>query len=182
MSGEISDAVLGHLRRARVVKVDDGGTQQLLDLRGLAADRPERVVRVLPHGFSSNPPANAEGLLLALGGRSDRLFFVGGEHQDKRPKSLPAGACALYDASGKIIKFLPDETDWDAGGKNVTIRNAAKVTIVGATEVALSANDQRFVRVRPGRIDLGVTAAGQDAPHRVSTEAGPSGVVFARID
>src|SRR5262245_16551511 len=101
--GERGDGIVGHLRRARVVKVDDSGTQQKVNLRGAASDRPEEVVRVLPHGFASNPPADAEGVLLSLGGRSDRLVFLGGEHKDKRIKDLPSGAAVLYDDKGNVV-------------------------------------------------------------------------------
>lgn len=89
---------------------------------------------------------------------------------------------AIYDASGKILKLLADRVDLDAGGKEVVIHNASKVTVMASSDVAMGIDGKRFVRVREGRVDLAIKSPGEDAPYKVSTEAGPSGVVFARID
>jgi phage gp45-like len=102
-SMENNDATLAMVRRGSVQKVDDSGSQQLLNLIGLAGDMPQKVVRVLPHGFSSNPPLNSEGILKSLGGRSDRLMFIGGEHPQYRQKNLSPGASVLYDQNGNVI-------------------------------------------------------------------------------
>jgi phage gp45-like len=102
-SMENNDAVVATLRRASVQKVDDSGTQQLVNLIGLASDQPQKVVRVLPHGFSSNPPLQAEGIFKSLGGRSDRGMFIGGEHPQYRQKNVTSGAAVLYDQNGNII-------------------------------------------------------------------------------
>jgi phage gp45-like len=102
-SMEGNDATLGTLRRGSVQKVDDSGDQQLVDLQGLKNDSPMKVVRILPHGFSSNPPLQAEGILKSLGGRSDRLMFIGGEHPQYRQKNLATGAAVLYDQNGNVI-------------------------------------------------------------------------------
>ena len=105
---ENQDAVLGHLRRGSVVSVDDTGPQQLVVLTGLASEQilganGKGIVHVQPHGFSSNPPAQAEGIIKSLGGRSDRAMFIGGEHPQYRQKNLPSGAAVLYDQNGNII-------------------------------------------------------------------------------
>jgi len=102
-SMENNDATLAMVRRASIQKVDDSGAQQLLNLIGLAGDMPQKVVRILDHGFSSNPPQGAEGVLKSLGGRSDRLMFSGGEHPQFRQKNLPPGAAVLYDQNQNII-------------------------------------------------------------------------------
>jgi phage gp45-like len=102
-SMENNDATIATLRRASVQKVDDSGVQQLVNLIGLASDQPQKVVRVLPHGFSSNPPLQAEGIFKSLGGRSDRGMFIGGEHPQYRQKNVTSGAAVLYDQSGNII-------------------------------------------------------------------------------
>lgn len=176
------DATLATLRRATLLEVDDAGTQQIIKrMRGLAAERPEDVYRAQPHGFTSHPPEGSEGLFLALSGRSDRMLGLGFEHKDHRPKSLPPGGAALYDANGKIIKLIKDENVWDAGGKPVTIRNATTIKIEATESVAIGV-DGRWIRIRPGRVDLAVKTATEDAPYKVVTEAGPSEVVFARLD
>lgn len=100
---EHDDAIRTLLRRARMLKIDDSGTQQKVDLGILASERPKDVVRLQPHGFTSNPPNEAEGLTLAMGGRSDRLLFLGGEHKENRPKGRPQGTATLYDDKGNEI-------------------------------------------------------------------------------
>lgn len=178
---EHEDAVRSILRRARVLKVDDSGSQQKLNLAGLKNEKPEEIVRILDHGFSSNPPAEGEGVTIHLGGRSDRMLFIGSEHKDKRPRNLPSGAVALYDADGKIIKLEKDKNTWDAGNKPVEITNATTIKIQGATDIAIGV-EGRWIRIRPGRVDLGITSPTQDAPFKVVTTGGDSNVVWARID
>jgi phage baseplate assembly protein V len=179
---ENRDSTVGTLRRARVEKIDDSGAQQIMKrLLGMSSDEPEDVYRAQSHGFTSHPPAGSEGLFLALGGRSDRLVGLGFEHKDKRPKDLPEGGTALYDADGKVLKFIKDETTLDAGGKPIKITNASTVLIEGASDVAVGVKDGRYVRIRPGRVDLGVTSATAEASNAVMTDAGPSSVVFAVV-
>lgn len=119
-SPEDRDAIRAMLRRAAIVAADDGGTQQLLDLSGLASEQLKKIVHVQPFGLSSNPPVGGEGVLLSPGGRADRAMFFGGEHKDHRPKNLPMGAVAIYDAFGDILEFV--ET-------SVRLVHAAKITL-----------------------------------------------------
>jgi phage gp45-like len=79
-SSEERNAVRAMLRRAAVVSSSDGGAQQLLALSGLASEQLTNIVHVQPFGLSSNPPVGGEGLIVCLGGRSDRAMFLGGEH------------------------------------------------------------------------------------------------------
>lgn len=168
------DGLIAALRRGTIVEVNDGGSQQFLKrARGFASEQFEDVYRAQVHGFSSNPPAGSEGLFLSLGGRSDRAVALGFEHEEHRPRNLPPGGAALYDASGKVLKFLPDNTDLDAGGKKLVIHNSPDI-VVGTGE--------RFIRIRPHRVDLAIKSPTEEAPHKVVTEAGPSDVVFARLD
>ena len=100
---EAHESVLGHLRRVSVVKVDDSGAQQRVDLTGLASDAPKQIVRVQSHGFSSNPPKGSEGLLVSLGGRSDRAMVLGLEDPKTRQTGLPAGTSVLYEDKGNVV-------------------------------------------------------------------------------
>jgi len=177
---EHDDAIRSMIRRARLLKVDDSGTQQLVDLMGLAGDMPKKVFRPQDHGFSSNPPIDSEGVLVAMGGRSDRPLYFDGGHKDHRPKSLPPGGVALYDANGKIIKFVKEETVFDAGGKPFTVKNATKIKIEGTKEVAVGIAGC-WVRFVGGKLHLGVESADATATPAVMTDAGPSTIVFAKV-
>lgn len=160
---EHDDALRSKARRARVVKVDDSGTQQKLDLRGLASDQPQKIVRIGQHGFTSNPPQDSEGILIALGGRSDRLMFLGGEHKDHRQKSLKAGQAVLYDDKGNVIFAKGSD------GISVKAKN-------GLVEIASQDNK---VTISGQNIYLGGDGSG-GGYSRVMTEAGPSANVFAK--
>ena len=106
MSGfEHDDALRGMLRRARIENVDDSGSQQQLDLSGFKNDKPRKVVRIGSHGIASNPPKESEGVIISLGGGSDRQMALGFEHREHRPKDLPAGTSVLYDDKGNVIRM-----------------------------------------------------------------------------
>lgn len=164
---ELEDALRSMIRRARVLKVDDSGSQQRLDLAGLKDERPEKIVRVLPHGFSSVPNAEAEGLMLQLGGRSDRTLFLGGEHKDHRPKNLKMGQAVLYDDKGNVV----------------FAKSSDGISINAKTGVVEVRSHSEKVTVKPGdgkNVYLG--GDGTDGVYsKVVTEDGPSMNVFARI-
>lgn len=177
---EHDDAIRSLIRRGVLRKVDDTGTQQLVDLALLAGDEPKKVFRPQQHGLTSNPPIGSEGFVVAMGGRSDRLLYIDGAHKDKRPKNLPAGGVALYDADGKLLKIVKDGTDWDAGGKPLTIRNATKVKIEGTTDVSFGVGSI-WVHIVGGKVHLGVADPDGLSTNAVVTVAGPSTKVFAEF-
>lgn len=97
------DGIVAGLRRAQLIKTDDSGTQQKVDISGLASEQMTKVVRAMPHGFSSNAPVGSDGIMLSLGGRSDRAVLLGLEHKDYRQRNLPLGTAVLYDDKGNVI-------------------------------------------------------------------------------
>lgn len=164
------------ITRGTLVAVKDDGDDQRIEVRGYAGERFTEVVRSQVHGFTSNPPVGSTGHFLRMG-ESDRLFALGFETPGSRPKSIPPGGKALYDSSGKVLKFLPGQgADWNAAGQEVTIHNATKVTISGSAEIILSVGGTH-IRLRPGRIDLGLMVG----THRMMTESGPSNTIYGVI-
>ena len=114
---EHGDAIATMMRRARIVKVDDSGSQQIVTYRALAGEE-GKAYRQQGHGASSNPPIGSEGWILALGGRSDRPLFLDGEHEKHRPRNTPAGGKVIYDHKGNVSKYLGDGGIWhDAGSR-----------------------------------------------------------------
>ena len=180
MSSDLYDAIRSMQRLARVLKVDDSGAQQLLNLHGAFGDKPRKVWRAQDYGYSSVPPAGSEGLLHALAGHSDRLVYRDGGHQDYRPKDLPVGGTALYDADGKLLKIVKDETTYDAGNKPLTLRNASKVKIEGNEDVAVGVGGTWIV-IKGGKVYLGVGSPDATVDTAVVTTAGPSTIVFAKV-
>lgn len=92
------------LTRARLMAFDDASEFQKAKFRGFAGETFTDVHRIQMHGFSSHPPADTVGLMLRLG-ESDRLLALGFDTPN-RPKNLPAGATALYDQHGNVLKMV----------------------------------------------------------------------------
>ncbi len=126
---EHDDAIRAMLRRARVSKVDDSGSQQLVDLNGMKGDQPRKVFRPQGFGLSSNPPADSEGVILALGGRNDRALYFDGGHQQYRPVNTAVGGTILYDGSGQAISLVQRALRI-VGGDTITL-SATKIVLDG---------------------------------------------------
>lgn len=167
MSWEHDDALRSMIRRGRLLKLDDSGTQQKVDLGGYKNERPKEIVRVQQHGISSYPRKDAEGVMLQLGGRSDRTVFIGGEHKDDRPKDLKEGNAVLYDNEGNVV--------WMKSGDGIHMTSKKG-------EVELHSKDSK-VWVKPGdgkMVFLG--GDGEDGTYSfVMTEDGPSVNVKAKV-
>jgi len=151
--------LLGLVRRATALGFDDSKAQQFItELRGLKGDAPRQVHRLQPFGLSAVPPSGSEGLVLALGGRSDRLLGLGFEHKDHRPKASAVGTAVLYDDKGNVI------------------------FVKGADGIEISASTGK-VTIKPAagqNVYLGGT--GDDGTYaKVITESGPAQNVFAKV-
>lgn len=67
-------------------------------------------------------------------------------------------------------------------GKTTVKLTGDSLLCEGASDAAYGVKGGRYVRVRPNRVDLGVTSPTGEAPCKVATECGLSEIVFARID
>lgn len=114
------------LRRVSLVEADDRDTLQRLRATGLAGEEFRGVARLQHFGLSSTPPAGAEGVLLAQGGRSDRAHILGLEHPDYRPRGVEAGGTVIYDANGQAVSLVKN---------NLRIVGSGTVTISAPTIV-----------------------------------------------
>lgn len=160
------------LRRFIASKVNDDGTQQRIDGDGLKGESLKNAVRAQHHGLSSVPPEGSEGLMLTLGGRSDRPWILGLEHKDYRPTKLPSGGTALYDASGNIIKVVGDDVTF-------TFDQAKNGWSVSSKQVSIKATDKHIEIHTSDKVYLGAPHDGSTA--RVMTESGPSANVYAKV-
>lgn len=156
------------ITRARLTGVDDSGDHQTADFSGHASEKMTGVIRMQSHGLSSVPPDDAYGYAMRLG-ESDRMVALGFETAG-RPKSLNRGAVALYDAHGKVLKFVETKADYDGGAKDYRQRNVKRVQ--------LDADTEYWIKPAPGASIF----LGQQAPWaKVMTEAGPSPHVYASV-
>ena len=123
--------------RVYLNSVDDSQPEQYMGVQGLDGEKWAKAMRVQPFGLSTNPNDGSHGVGLALGGRREQIFLLGVEDPKTRPKNLPRGATALYNASGEIIKmvgkttvYTGDSFTFKAGGVTVVI-DGGGVTITG---------------------------------------------------
>ena len=111
--------------RGEIGSVDDTGDLQTIVATGHAGEEVSAVHRVQPHGFASNPPAGAHGLVLPLGGERILSVALGGEHQDVRQKNLPTGTAVLYDASGNCVRaYGQDGIQVEAASGDIYVKPA----------------------------------------------------------
>lgn len=149
MSYEHDDAIRSMMRRVTLIETDDTGPQQTMRVRGFAGEELKDVVRIQPYGFTSHPPAGSEGLLLALGGRSDRAMVIGVEHPKSRPGSLGPGSQAIYDQNGNIVSIVQG---------NIRIKHASQIVLEGGgTKVTIGADGVLIegVAVRHNALNIG---------------------------
>lgn len=102
-------------------RVVERGGQQFVSGRGTMADGWTDIHRIEPHGFASHPIKGGKALLLPMPRNPDMAFVLGGENPANRPGGLPAGATALYDAEGNIIKLMGPDVVMDFGSRTITM-------------------------------------------------------------
>lgn len=152
--------------RFELTETADDGEQQMLSGKGLPGEELVKVSRVMPHGFASNAPAGSHGLGVAVNGRRDEVVVLGLEASTHRPRNLPAGASAIYNAFAIVWKFLAGKVDLDHGGKNHHARAVGKYKVEASDWI---------------QFDGDAVYLGKPPYFRVMTEGGPSQHVYAGI-
>lgn len=112
--------------------------QQFVSGRGGYADGWTNIHRIETHGFASSPIKGAKGLVLPMPGNPDQAFILGGEHPGLRPKDLPAGGTAFYDAGGNVTKYIMgDGVTMDVAGNAYTVRKGGVTFTISGSGVAI---------------------------------------------
>jgi phage gp45-like len=195
---EHDDAMRSNIRRYTVVEVNDKGTQQRVNLSGMKKEKPTKVWRPMPHGFTSNPPKGSDGYMIGMGGRSDRMLYADGGHEKYRPRDLPEGAMALYNHSGDVIRLFEDNCDLvhakkinlkigkgqdvssDDGSKPPSGPDAHNISIVATGEDIVITFDDVSVAWRPGLLRASAPKLVVDCPD--INLGGEGGIQLKRID
>lgn len=109
--GYASDHDIGRTQilRARLIETHDDDEFQRLTFQGLRGQRPSKVGRSLPFGFTSHAPPGSIGHLINVAGRADQMWALGFEHPDHRPRDLAQGVSAIYNAHGDIISLVENK-------------------------------------------------------------------------
>jgi phage baseplate assembly protein V len=133
------------LGRGRIKLIDDTGAIQLMqiDLGPQGAVGPMYLRDKTPvmglFGHTSVPPVGADVFLVHLSGDGQRCAVLGHNHQPSRLRGLGPGDAALYDVRGAYVWLKAAGLVIDAAVLNVTIQNAANVTVTASIAVTVNA-------------------------------------------
>lgn len=133
-------AIANRVQRAVVSLVNDSLKMQKMQVKILADEVKDGVERFQNFGFTAHPVTGAEAIILRLGGGSDHAVIIAVDDRRFRKKDLVEGESAVYDAFGKFIHLTKDSgIIIDAAGADVTVNNAATVTVNASVGVMLNA-------------------------------------------
>ncbi len=83
---------------------------QLSQIEGLAGENMDNVELMQQFGFTSNPPADTDVVVIPMGGKTSHSVIIATENGAYRIKGLPSGAVAVYAQDGTRIVLNNDKT------------------------------------------------------------------------
>lgn len=120
--------------RAVISAVNDAQNIQETQLKGLSGEALDRVQRFQHFGFSSNPPAGSEAIIVSLGGNRENSVVIATENRNVRFKNLASGETAIYTDDGTYI----------------VLKKAGQVEVKAATKLTVDVPNSEFT----GNVDI----------------------------
>lgn len=103
----IVERALGRIRfafRAVITHTNNAPDVQLVQLQGMTAGDDLQDNELFQHfGFSSNPPAGTQGVVLPIGGKTAQGVIIATENGQYRFRPLEPGEAVVYNAFGDYI-------------------------------------------------------------------------------
>lgn len=129
----LKNRVMLMISRAVIESVDDSMKMQLVKLSILKGETKDGVERMQNFGFSSNPPAGSEALVVFVAGNREHGVVVAADDRTKRIKDLAEGESVFFNAAGDKIHIKADGTIELICSKDFlhTIGGELKATITG---------------------------------------------------
>ncbi len=115
--------------RAVLETINDDTDLQSVKLQALDDMVRDDIEHFQPGGLSHNPPADSEGLLLAVGGDSSHGVLLAAAARKKRPKGLQPGETKVYAVDGGYLLLKSD-------GSAQLVPQGSGIINVGATDPA----------------------------------------------
>jgi phage gp45-like len=168
--------------RGRATIVDDSGPVQILqaDMGPIGPDGSslsiiDGIRRLAQFGFSSNPPAQSDVVVLNIGGDRGNNVAIATGHQTYRPRGLNPGDVCIHDIrTGQTVRLTAaGVTLTDAWGNTITMAQGA-MTMTHATKITLSSP---IVEIDSGDLRLG--GSGGKAVARVGDPVSSGGTISA---
>lgn len=127
VSQDLGDAIRQAFR-GKLGLVDSSLDVQRVQVQGLAGEMLQDVELIQQFGFTSYPPADADVVVIPLGGNTSHGVVLATEHGSYRLKSLGEGEVAVYDQSGSSIVLKKGKLI-EINCDNLVINAAQKVQI-----------------------------------------------------
>jgi phage baseplate assembly protein V len=126
--------------RGLVSLANDSTKLQVLQLRMLDTETRDGAERFQEYGFTSVPLADAEAVVLSVGGRRDHLLVVAVDDRRHRKKDLQPGEVALYSDEGASVylkrgRIVVTDAEIRLGSDGAS----SFVALAGAVETQLTA-------------------------------------------
>lgn len=116
------------LGRGKITGVTDNGPVQTVQMQLSQSETRDGTPRLAEFGFSSNPPAGSDAVVMFMAGQRTNGVIVGTGHQASRPQNLAPGETMIYTQDGKKIYLTASGgIIIDANGQDITIKNAQKI-------------------------------------------------------
>lgn len=120
----IKNSMLLMIGRGILLAADDSKKIQLIQASLLADEVKDQMESFGHYGFTSNPPAQSEIIMVSVGGSRDNGIAIASENRNLRLKGLASGESALYNGkSGKHI-LLKESGNTEMTVEKLKISNA----------------------------------------------------------
>lgn len=126
IDARISRAMAGIRRafRGRLSRVNSGLNIQQVQVNGLAGEVVQDAELFQHFGFTSNPPANTQCVIVPIGGRTSHSIIVATENEKYRITALESGEVAIYSSEGAFVKIKKGRiVDVECDTYNVKCKN-----------------------------------------------------------
>lgn len=130
MVAPVARRVANLVGRGVVSASDDSTKMQLLKVSLLDGEVRDEVERFQSYGFTSNPPAGAEAVVVFVGGRRDHGLAIQVDDRRYRIKSLESGSVAVYNDTGAkiVLRASGDIEITPKAGQTLKIASNVEVT------------------------------------------------------
>ena len=99
------------LARAVLSLVNDNSKTQTAQIEAFAGDVHDEVEHFQPHGMTSVPLPDSEGIVLFIAGNHDHPVLLNVEDRRYRPTGLAGGETALWNTSGHKLVLYHDRAE-----------------------------------------------------------------------
>lgn len=89
--------------RGRLTRVNSALKIQQAQVNGLAGEQLQDAELFQQFGFTSNPPAGTQCVILPLGGQTSHSLIIATEHEKYRITQLASGEVAIYSMEGAYV-------------------------------------------------------------------------------